>query len=74
MLESLVAAAQRAGTPAERARLAHAPMADLAQTQVALSALRAAAVLELRNDGWSWREVGALLGIHRNRAAHLLDP
>lgn len=40
----------------------------------ALSAERAEAVERLREAGWSWRQIGELLGIHRNRAAHLLDP
>lgn len=65
---------QRAPTAEDRAQLAHRPLVELATLIQALSAERAEAVAELREQGWSWRQIGDLLGIHRNRAAHLLDP
>lgn len=67
-------AARAASTAEARAVLAHAPLETLGSAIEVLSAERSAAVAELRAAGWTWQQIGDLLGLHRNRAAHLLDP
>lgn len=59
--------------PARRAQAAHHALRELDEKRLELVTLRRAAVAELRAAGWTWQEVAGLLGIHRNRAAHLLD-
>lgn len=74
MTERLLKKARSAKTPEARALAAHVPLEALELAVVLLSAERKLAVAELRRAGWSWQEIADLLGIHRNRAAHLLDP
>jgi hypothetical protein len=59
---------------AERARASHEALRALDLQRGELVAIRRGAVRELRQAGWSWQAVALLLGVHRNRAAHLLDP
>lgn len=59
--------------PAARARAAHDTLQLLGDEQSAARRIRRDAVRQLRDQGWTWTKVADLLGIHRNRAAHLLD-
>ena len=56
-----------------RARAAHDALQSLDARRADVLRLRYDAVRELREEGWTWSSIAALLGIHRNRAAHLLD-
>ncbi|MDA8312566.1 MAG: hypothetical protein M0Z46_18555 [Actinomycetota bacterium] len=58
---------------AARAKAAHDVLRALETSRSEVVRLRRDAVSELRAQGWTWRAVATLLGIHRNRAAHLLD-
>lgn len=64
-----------AGIPSasERASAAHQRLLSVEAHRTRLLEIRRDAVAELRREGWSWQQVADLLGIHRNRAAHLLD-
>lgn len=57
----------------QRAKSAHDALRAVDAERTALIAIRRSAVADLRRHGWSWAGIAALLGIHRNRAAHLLD-
>lgn len=59
--------------PSERARAAHDRLLTVEADRTRLLEIRREAVAQLRRDGWTWRQVAELLGVHRNRAAHLLD-
>ena len=59
--------------PARRAQTANSLLGELEAERTQLLGIRRAAVAQLRASGWSWQSVSSLLGIHRNRAAHLLD-
>jgi predicted XRE-type DNA-binding protein len=59
--------------PARRASESHKALRAVDHERSLLLAIRGDAVQHLRSDGWSWQQVATLLGIHRNRAAHLLD-
>ena len=60
-------------TASERASAAHEQLLKVEADRTRLLEIRRDAVVELRREGWSWQQVADLLGIHRNRAAHLLD-
>lgn len=60
--------------PASRAKAAHGALREVDRERSLLIDIRRLAVGELRVGGWSWQAIASLLGIHRNRAAHLLDP
>jgi DNA-directed RNA polymerase specialized sigma24 family protein len=59
--------------PAERARRIGVILGKLPDAMSELRAMRQAAVLELRAQGWSHAQIGEALGIHRNRAAQIAD-
>lgn len=63
----------RIAAPSERARKAHQRLLAVEADRGRLLVIRREAVAQLRRDGWTWRQVADLLGVHRNRAAHLLD-
>lgn len=69
-LAAAAAAAERevAGleTPLDRAQLTTALLQDVATLQRRVAALRMAAVAELRAQGWSYRSIGASLGLSAN--------
>ena len=52
--------------PLDRAQLTTALLQDVAALQRRVAALRMAAVAELRAQGWSYRSIGALLGLSAN--------
>lgn len=62
-----------AGDASQRAKSAHDALRAVDAERATLIELRRVAVADLRRQGWSWTGIAALLGIHRNRAAHLLD-
>lgn len=59
--------------PADRARRIGAALAKLPPLAAELRALRQAAVLELRDAGWSFTQIGEALGVHRNRAQQIAE-
>jgi len=74
MLEDLVttlANAQAIRDPAARAQELTRIIRKLPEIGAAIREARAAAVRELRADGWSHQQVADLLGVHRNRAAQI---
>ncbi|WP_162450982.1 helix-turn-helix domain-containing protein [Phytoactinopolyspora mesophila] len=46
---------------------------DLPHVAADLRELRQAAVLELREAGWSYGRIAAALGLHRNRVQHIAE-
>ncbi|NEE01165.1 helix-turn-helix domain-containing protein [Phytoactinopolyspora halotolerans] len=46
---------------------------ELAEVHAELRSVRRAAVLELRQAGWSHRQIGEALGIHPNRAQQIAE-
>jgi len=58
--------------PASRAKAAHQALSETETRRSELITIRRDAIAELRTAGWSWQDVALLLGLHRNRAAHLL--
>jgi hypothetical protein len=59
--------------PDRRAKAAHVALQETESRRSQLVTIRRSAVRELRDAGWTWQAIATLLGIHRNRAAHLLD-
>lgn len=57
--------------PLERAQLTTALLRDVASLQRRVSALRMAAVAELRGIGWSYRAIGTALGLSPNAIAQI---
>jgi len=58
---------------ARRARAAHDALRVIELDHSTARAIRQEAVRELRRQRWTWTAIASLLGVHRNRAAHLLD-
>lgn len=62
----------RTTEPAEaRALAAHDLLGRLQLAVEEVADLRGQAVASLRGEGWSHQQVADLLGVHRNRAAHI---
>ena len=61
------------GDPTDRARAAGAMLEAVPDLQRDLREIRQDAVRELRAQGLTHAEVGAAIGVHRNRAAQIAD-
>lgn len=59
--------------PAQRAVEIGKVLNKIPDITAELRALRQAAVVELRDQGWSLARIGDALGIHRNRAQQILQ-
>lgn len=59
--------------PVERAREVGRRMAQIPAVHQRLKEIRRAAVLEMRNRGMSYADIGAELGLHRNRVQQIAD-
>lgn len=59
--------------PAERARRIGVALAKLTPVATELRLMRQAAVLELRDAGWSYGRIGEALGLHRNRVQQIAE-
>lgn len=59
--------------PAERARELGKVFKALPDITAELRAMRQAAVLELRAQGWTYGQIGEQLGLHRNRVQQIAE-
>ncbi len=59
--------------PAERAREVGRRMAQIPVVHQRLKEIRRTAVLEMREKGMSFADIGAELGLHRNRVQQIAD-
>lgn len=64
---------ERIADPVERALEVGRRMAAIPAFHARLKAIRQAAVIEMKNTGMSYADIGRVLGLHRNRIQQIFE-